>query len=175
MRLIDKITRVGRRDFLKITAAAATVTSVVPTMSSTALAEPLQTVPADTTETLVIMARDLYPHDRITDAFYQKAVATIDKTVSEGANKALLADGVLELDAASKKLKGKSYAALTEETDRVAVLKTIEGSEFFKTMRSSMITALYNQPDLWMKLGYEGPSFAKGGYIHRGFNDIDWL
>jgi hypothetical protein len=38
-----------------------------------------------------------------------------------------------------------------------------------------MITALYNQPDLWAKLGYEGSSAEHGGYIHRGFNDIDWL
>jgi hypothetical protein len=24
-------------------------------------------------------------------------------------------------------------------------------------------------------LGYEGRSFAKGGYLQRGFNDLDWL
>jgi len=24
-------------------------------------------------------------------------------------------------------------------------------------------------------LGYEGPSFDKGGYINRGFDDLDWL
>jgi hypothetical protein len=24
-------------------------------------------------------------------------------------------------------------------------------------------------------LGYEGPSFDKGGYLERGFNDLDWL
>jgi hypothetical protein len=24
-------------------------------------------------------------------------------------------------------------------------------------------------------LGYEGPSFDKGGYLNRGFNDLDWL
>jgi hypothetical protein len=24
-------------------------------------------------------------------------------------------------------------------------------------------------------MGYPGPSFADGGYIHRGFNDLSWL
>jgi hypothetical protein len=24
-------------------------------------------------------------------------------------------------------------------------------------------------------LGYEGPSFARGGYINRGAGEIDWL
>jgi len=38
-----------------------------------------------------------------------------------------------------------------------------------------MITALYNQKDVWTKLGYEGSSAEFGGYLHRGFDDIDWL
>jgi hypothetical protein len=24
-------------------------------------------------------------------------------------------------------------------------------------------------------LGYEGPAYEKGGYLHRGFDDLDWL
>jgi hypothetical protein len=28
---------------------------------------------------------------------------------------------------------------------------------------------------VWAKFGYEGPSADKGGYISRGFDDIDWL
>lgn len=175
MRILDKTPRIGRRDFLRSTAGAAAVAAVAPTVSSTALAEPLKTVPSAATETLVKMARDLYPHDRVADAFYRKAVASIDHAVSEGTTTSLLADGIGQLDAAAIKLKGKTYAALVDEADRVTVLKAIETTEFFKTMRGSLVTALYNQPDLWIKLGYEGPSFDKGGYLQRGFNDLDWL
>ena len=32
-----------------------------------------------------------------------------------------------------------------------------------------------NQKALWPKFGYEGSSFEHGGYLHRGFNDLDWL
>jgi hypothetical protein len=28
---------------------------------------------------------------------------------------------------------------------------------------------------VWPYFGYEGPSNDKGGYAHRGFDDIDWL
>ena len=28
---------------------------------------------------------------------------------------------------------------------------------------------------VWSELGYAGPSFKFGGYLERGFNDIDWL
>jgi hypothetical protein len=37
------------------------------------------------------------------------------------------------------------------------------------------VVSLYNQKDLWTKFGYEGSSADKGGYINRGFNDIDWV
>ncbi len=175
MRVIDKVTRVNRRDVLRVTAGAATVAAIAPTVGRTALAEPLKTVNASGAETLLKMARDIYPHDRIPDVFYQNAIASIDKEVSEGGSKTLLSDGVAELDAAATKIKGKPYAALTAENDRVEVLKSMEAGAFFQKVRSSLVTALYNQPDLWIKMGYEGPSYDKGGYINRGFNDIDWL
>jgi len=35
--------------------------------------------------------------------------------------------------------------------------------------------ALYTDRKVWSELGYEGPSFKFGGYLERGFNDIDWL
>lgn len=175
MRIIDKVTRVNRRDVLKVTAGAATVAAIAPAVGRRALAEPFKTVNAAGAETLLTMARDVYPHDRIPDIFYQNAVASIDKEASAGGANNLLADGVAELDAAATKIKGKPYAALTVESDRVEVLKSIEAGAFFQKVRSSLVTALYNQPDLWMKMGYEGPSYEKGGYINRGFNDIDWL
>ena len=83
--------------------------------------------------------------------------------------------GVAQLDAAAKKAKGKPYAALDAEDDRVAVLKSIEDGPFFQKVRGEMVVALYNQPGVWKALGYEGPSADQGGYIHRGFDDIDWL
>ncbi len=35
--------------------------------------------------------------------------------------------------------------------------------------------ALDDDEEVWTVLGYEGPSFDKGGYLHRGFDDLDWL
>ena len=42
-------------------------------------------------------------------------------------------------------------------------------------MRSTAVVEIYSDPQTWKLLGYEGPSFAQGGYIDRGFNDLDWL
>ena len=37
------------------------------------------------------------------------------------------------------------------------------------------MVALYDDHEVWDLLGYEGSSFDKGGYLHRGFDDLDWL
>ena len=42
-------------------------------------------------------------------------------------------------------------------------------------MRSTAVVEVYSDERTWQLVGYEGPSFDKGGYINRGFNDLDWL
>ena len=71
-------------------------------------------------------------------------------------------------------LKEKKFDTL-DEAGQTAVLKEIETSTPFQTVRGECITGIYNNPDVWKVLGYEGPSAELGGYINRGFSDIDWL
>lgn len=120
---------------------------------------------------LMQMARDIYPHDQVPDRFYALAVKGYD---AEGA-KDLVAAGVAELDAAAQAQGHANYVSIGWEEDRVKVLQAIEGSVFFQTVRAGLVTGLYNQKDIWQIFGYEGESFSQGGYIDRGFDDIDWL
>lgn len=121
--------------------------------------------------TLLQMARDIYPHDQVPDQFYAVAVKGYD---SEDA-KALVEAGIAELDAAAQALGHSDYLSIGWEEDRVKVLQSIETSVFFQTVRSGLVTGLYNQKEIWPIFGYQGESFSQGGYIERGFNDIDWL
>ena len=68
-----------------------------------------------------------------------------------------------------------NYLAAGWEDDRVAILRSIQDTPFFQTVRGGLVTGLYNQKDIWPIFGYEGESFSQGGYIDRGFDDIDWL
>ena len=130
----------------------------------------------ETMLTLVKMARDTYPHDRLADRFYALAVKDYDgKAAKDGKVKTMLEDGVAGLNAAAKKAHGVSYAAVGWEIDRVKLLTAIEKSAFFQTIRGGLVTGLYNQKALWPMFGYEGESASKGGYVNRGFNDIAWL
>ena len=128
-------------------------------------------IEARTFATLVQMARDIYPHDKVGDAFYVIAVKGYDTAdMSEQ-----IVDGIAGLNARAEELKGADYLALGWERDRVDVLRSMEENGFFQMVRGGLVTGLYNQKAIWPIFGYEGASFELGGYIDRGFNDINWL
>ena len=58
---------------------------------------------------------------------------------------------------------------------QLEVLKGLEGTAFFELLRSTALVEVYTDDRTWQLVGYEGPSFDKGGYVERGFNDLDWL
>ena len=121
--------------------------------------------------TLLQMARDIYPHDKVGDRFYAVAVKGYDAEDK----KALVDEGVAALDAAAQAAGHADYASVGWEEDRVKILQGMEDTPFFQTVRGGLVTGLYNQKEVWPIFGYEGESFSKGGYIERGFDDIDWL
>ncbi|OYX40554.1 MAG: Twin-arginine translocation pathway signal [Rhodobacterales bacterium 32-67-9] len=121
--------------------------------------------------TLLQMARDIYPHDKVGDRFYAVAVKGYDAEDK----KALVDEGVAALDAAAQAAGHADYVSVGWEEDRVAILQGMEDTAFFQTVRGGLVTGLYNQKEVWPIFGYEGESFSKGGYIDRGFDDIDWL
>ena len=131
----------------------------------------LTTLKPETMATLIVMARDVYPHDRLSDSYYAAAVKGYDTPDAAEAIEA----GVAALDAAAQAAGHASYAAVPWEVDRVAILRGMEDQPFFQTIRGGLVTGLYNQKEVWPLFGYEGESYSQGGYISRGFDDITWL
>lgn len=129
-----------------------------------------------TMATLIQMARDIYPHDNIADANYAVAVKGHDeKAAEDDAFKAEMEAGVATLDTLATAAGHPSYVGVGWEIDRVGLLRQIESTSFFQTIRGGLVVGLYNQKEIWGKFGYEGASYEEGGYIERGFDDIAWL
>lgn len=125
----------------------------------------------ETFATLVQMARDIYPHDKIGDEFYVLAVKGYDTADTAEAIEA----GIAALNAAARGKGHASYLDTGWERDRVEILRGMEESAFFQQIRGGLVTGLYNQKAVWPIFGYEGASYEFGGYIDRGFDDINWL
>ena len=179
MREVDRRGKYSRRIFLKGAATAVPVAAVAASAGISiedAWAADATTLTPPTLKTLVKVARDIYPHDFLVDSYYITAIKPWDgKAAKDPAIKAMLEDGVRRLDQDAKDRHKVAYAEVAWEADRVVLLQGIEQTDFFKKIRSDLVVSLYNQEELWPKFGYEGSSAEHGGYIKRGFNDIDWL
>jgi hypothetical protein len=181
MRRLDKRPQVDRRGFLRGGGLTAIGISVVPVATLTlaplhVYAQSFTTLGVETGKTLIRMARDIFPHDKLPDAVYARAEAPYDAAAAKDpALKTLIDDGIKALNANAQKRFGKPYAEVPTETERVTLLKVIEPTPFFQKIKGDLVTGLYDNKDVWPLLGYEGSSWEKGGYVKRGFNDIDWL
>jgi hypothetical protein len=168
----------NRRQFLHTSAVTAAGAAAV-AGTGTILVDPkgawamsLQALDGHTATTLVRVARELYPHDRLGDVYYAKVVESLDaKAVANKDVGKMLADGVAELDRAEG---GVKWLELSDGY-KLTSLKQLETTPFFQTVRGECITAIYNNPAVWRHFGYEGASAEFGGYIERGFDDIGWL
>jgi hypothetical protein len=175
MRLIDKTpSPVTRRAFLASSGAAAATLMV----SGTALLCPteawgyeVKVLKPETMRVLVKLARDIYPHDQIGERFYAIAMKGYDKE----ADKTPAEEFVGKLEKTAKSWYGSPYSELSWEAPRAEVLREYQKDAFFQRVRGGLVTGLYNQPEVWPLFGYEGESASKGGYVNRGFGDIDWL
>ena len=180
MREVDRRTKVSRRVFLRGSATAVPAVAVAAAGMSmspvAAWAQDAKTLTPATMVTLAKMARDIYPHDQLADVYYIKAVAGYDaKAGQDAAFRKMVETGVAQLDAAAQQHHKTSYLMVAWETDRVALLQGMEQGALFKKLHGDLLVTLYNNKEVWPKFGYEGASADKGGYINRGFNDIDWL
>jgi len=121
--------------------------------------------------TLTSMLRAMFPHPRFPDGPYERSAAAIlETTETDVRAKGRLVQGLVDLDARA----GRPFTELDEQA-ALEVLRGMDGSPFFEAVRAKAILTLYNDSEVWQLLGYEGASYEQGGYLKRGFGDLDWL
>jgi hypothetical protein len=127
--------------------------------------------PAELVEQLVSVYRTMFPHDDVPDEFYEHVVRKLDDKAAQNRDlPRFFSDGIEALN----DLAGCAWTSLSEEA-RLGALRQAEQTSFFQTLRSDFVVYFYSNPAIWPRFGYEGPCNDRGGYLHRGFNDIDWI
>jgi hypothetical protein len=165
----------NRRQFLQSsTTAAGAVAFGLPIIMAPDKSWALElsgTLDQHTADTLLVMARQLYPHRTLNDMYYGRVVEALDRAAKADRDLAqMLTEGVRKLDTA----KHVRFTDLSPGY-QVEVLESLQDEPFFEKVRSTQVVALYNDELVWRHFGYEGPSFRYGGYINRGFDDLSWL
>jgi hypothetical protein len=121
--------------------------------------------------TLGRMARLLYPHASVPDNVYAGVVDGIMAAVADNPQmSANLDEAASQLDQA----RGTDFFQL-DEASQLAVMTDLQQQPFFEAIRFQVLARLYSNPEVWKVINYPGPSVQLGGYVDRGFNDIDWL
>lgn len=120
---------------------------------------------------LVHIIRAAFPHEAIPLGPYERMADRIIEMADESTwFRIKLLQGVQTLN----DLAGGTFAQLSLE-EAGKVLLHVEKTDFFGFIRRSTVLEMYEDEEVWEALGYEGPSFDQGGYLHRGFDDLDWL
>jgi len=177
----DPSTPCSRRVFLRGSAAAA---AALATLEGSRLivgpgqawALEMRSFSAAQGDPLLRLLRDIFPHDYLADVFYANALAPLDDAAGADAGaQAMLVAGIDDLDRRAVDAGGRSYFELSSEAARVGICEAIENSAFFTTVHGTCQIPFYNQADIWPAFGFEGPSSPLGGYLNRGFDDLDWI
>jgi hypothetical protein len=133
-------------------------------------------IDADARQNLVRLLRAAYPHPRFPDGPYER---TADGVLSQAGDslwhRLVLTEGLATLDARATSGSGDQRFADLDDAAALDVLRGIEDAEFFAFIRSVAVVTLYDDAEVHQLLGYGGPSFEQGGYLHSGFDDLDWL
>jgi len=120
---------------------------------------------------MIRMARLLYPHDALSDGVYADILGDALSATAAEDSFAMLLDAVGE--ALDSQIDGSFVMA--DEADQIAAMRVIEGDAAFTAVQAAVRTGIYQHPACWKVIGYGGPSFQDGGYLHRGAGEIDWL
>jgi hypothetical protein len=123
------------------------------------------------TETLVQYAYFMLPVLEPTHARYRAVADKISAQAAQvSAIAALMAGGIGALNASDK---GPWLTLPMQE--RAEIVRGLAGTPFFGFLHWTTSEIVMRDPQLWETLGYQGSAIEHGGYLHRGFDDIDWL
>jgi len=149
-------------------AAGSLLAQLAPTRS---WALELFTLSGNEGQTLMRMGRTLYPHDKLPDAVYALLAKDLDaRAKADAAITQQLHEGLAKLNTAA----GGNFSEANAER-QLAAVTALQDTPFFATVQGQCITSLYDNDMAWAVFGYEGSSFEHGGYLRRGFQDLQWL
>ena len=158
---------IARREFIRLTAGLA-LASLGGRAGADGAAVPAS---GGDVEILPDVAYQLFPHPGLSKDVYKQVSEQLAARIAESPELTAMLDSAMEVLAGNSH---ENWSALPER-EKMETLKKIRHTPFFQFVLNETLSGVYRHRLTWERLGYEGSSLEFGGYIDRGFNDIDWL
>ena len=113
----------------------------------------------------------LFPHPRLDKGVYEQVTQQVSDRVAQSAELTVMMKNAME----SLSRNARENKAALPDREKMEQLEIIQHTPFFQFVLNEALGGIYRHPLTWELLGFEGSSLEFGGYINRGFNDIDWL
>lgn len=123
------------------------------------------------TETLLHYAYVLIPLLEPTHVRYRQVAERVSMLASKVPDMAELVEGGI---AALNSTDKGPWLDLPQQ-ERVGIIQGLAATPFFNFLHWMTAEIVMRDPALWGELGYQGSAIEHGGYLHHGFDDIDWL
>ncbi len=130
----------------------------------------LATLSTADAEILLSAVQTLYPHENLDPLIYRRVIIHFDRLAAAEKAASLFAVFCESL----RQAEPLPFSDLSESY-RIQALKRIELEPAFFFVQRMAVRYLYDDVEVWAAFGYEGASVHLGGYVTRGFNDLDWL
>ena len=137
----------------------------LPTIDATVLDQP------HGQKVLETLIEKLFPLQHLAETPYKEIADQLySQTEQDEDWRALVLEAQQSLDSSM----GENWLE-ADDVAQIAAMRSQEQEVWFVTIKFRAQSLFFERGDVWEVLGYQGPSVHHGGYINRGFNDIDWL
>ena len=158
---------IARREFIRLAAGLA-----LASLGGRAGANGAAALPSNGgRKILADVVYQLFPHERLNKDVYEQVTEQLSGRISQSGELTAMLDNAMEVLSGNSR---ENWFALPD-SGKVEALEKIQHTPFFQFVLNETLGGVYRHPLTWELLGYEGSSLEFGGYIDRGFNDIDWL
>lgn len=165
---------VNRRRFLQGLGRMGLMAGASPWLMSikTVSAEPGDSLlNAEALATIAELSYRLLPLKDASSPVYQAVARSVQEQINQrpGAGD-LVNKGMASLN----NFAGKPWIRLPAK-QRVEAMEALADSPLIGMIRWTTSELVLRDKEVWDQLGYQGSAIEHGGYLHRGFDDIDWL
>ncbi len=157
---------ITRREFLRLNTSLALV-SLCGRSASESAALWLQ----NDQKVLSDVVYQLFPHPQLNREVYIQVAEQVSDKVTQSGELTVMMESAMDSLAGDTR-ENRDALPDREKQER---LEKIQHTPFFQFVLNETLNGLYRHPLTWELLGFEGSSLEFGGYINKGFNDIDWL